>query len=427
MSDAAPAAAPRPPSPSVFLSYASEDRKAAQALRDALISYGLEVWYDESGLDGGDAWDQKIRRQIRECDFFMPLISAQTDARPEGYFRREWRLAVERTLDMADDHTFILPIVIDDTTQARARVPDKFLTVQWTRVPGGQPLPALEALCRRLLAGQGPAPPPRTTPDRPARVAAEPPRAFPAFPQAEPGHSVRFGFQVIGWALQCAWIGFQRLPRFIRWIVWLWLLAIVLAKACSSPNRHGERDEDRSAPAALPASGQLSPADAAKLREISEAYQGGSAKDYARLGTEIAQAFSSEIGKQVAAAENPLLAVPFSSPPGDAPARKLADATFAQIYGRVALSRHGHVGLLPDPPATSDPAAAVKAAREHEAKYVLVGTVEQGSAAQSLVVKLLKVADGSLLWSGAFPVAGADPAAIAAQVDARVPALDDDD
>src|SRR5579862_1393799 len=127
------------PARSVFLSYASEDRSAAQTLRDALLGFGLQVWYDESGLDGGDAWDQKIRRQIRECDFFMPLISEHTAARPEGYFRREWRLAVERTLDMADDHPFLLPVAIDDTMQAGARVPDKFLAVQWSRVPGGQP------------------------------------------------------------------------------------------------------------------------------------------------------------------------------------------------------------------------------------------------------------------------------------------------
>jgi hypothetical protein len=92
--------------PTVFLSYASSDREAARVLRDALPNFGLEVWYDESELGGGDVWDQKIRKQIRECDYFMPIISAQTEARHEGYFRREWRLAVERTLDMADDHAF---------------------------------------------------------------------------------------------------------------------------------------------------------------------------------------------------------------------------------------------------------------------------------------------------------------------------------
>ena len=267
MPDAVPADPPRPPAPSVFLSYASEDRKAAQALRDALQTYGLEVWYDESGLDGGDAWDQKIRRQIRDCDFFMPLISAQTDARPEGYFRREWRLAVERTLDMADDHAFLLPIVIDDTTQARARVPDKFLSVQWTRVPGGQPTPALEALCRRLLAGQGPAPPPRATAERPARAAVEPRPAFPQFPRAEPGQRLRFYAHVAGWALHCTWLGFQRLPRFIRWIVWAWLIVVVLAKACT--DRHRDRPGTPTQPAA-PASTQLSAEDDEKLRRISE-------------------------------------------------------------------------------------------------------------------------------------------------------------
>ena len=140
--------------PSVFLSYASEDREAARALRDALPAFGLEVWYDESELGGGELWDQKIRKQIRECDYFMPLISAQTEARHEGYFRREWRLAVERTHDMADDHPFLLPVVIDATSQSGARVPEKFFAIQWLRVPAGQPTPALEALCRRLVSGE---------------------------------------------------------------------------------------------------------------------------------------------------------------------------------------------------------------------------------------------------------------------------------
>src|SRR4051812_50034664 len=82
---------PLVPHPSVFLSYASEDRAAARALRDALLAIGLEVWYDENELAGGDAWDQKIRRQIRDCDYFMPMISATTERRKEGDFRREWR------------------------------------------------------------------------------------------------------------------------------------------------------------------------------------------------------------------------------------------------------------------------------------------------------------------------------------------------
>ena len=36
------------------------------------------------------------------------LISANTQAGVEGYFRREWILAVSRTLEMADDQAFLL-------------------------------------------------------------------------------------------------------------------------------------------------------------------------------------------------------------------------------------------------------------------------------------------------------------------------------
>ena len=140
-----------PRAPSVFLSYATADRAAARALRDALRAAGLDVWYDESELMGGDAWDQKIRRQIRECDYFMPLISANTEARKEGYFRREWRLAVERNLDMADDVLFLVPVALDETVEEGARVPERFLGVQWL-----QPVVnTSRALCITFESDQG--------------------------------------------------------------------------------------------------------------------------------------------------------------------------------------------------------------------------------------------------------------------------------
>jgi TolB-like protein/Tfp pilus assembly protein PilF len=95
---------------------------------------GVEVWFDQSELRGGDQWDQKIRRQIKECALFVPVISAATQARAEGYFRLEWKLAVDRSHLMADDAPFLFPVVIDDTTDTAARVPEKFRDVQWTRL-----------------------------------------------------------------------------------------------------------------------------------------------------------------------------------------------------------------------------------------------------------------------------------------------------
>ena len=136
----------------VFLSYASQDAEAASRICEALRAAGIEVWFDQSELRGGDAWDRQIRKQIHDCALFLPVISAHSDARHEGYFRREWRLAVERAGDMAEDVAFLLPVVIDSTPDASARVPDRFREVQWSRLPDGQTSPPFIERVRRLLS-----------------------------------------------------------------------------------------------------------------------------------------------------------------------------------------------------------------------------------------------------------------------------------
>jgi tetratricopeptide (TPR) repeat protein len=122
----------------VFLSYASQDADAARSICEALRSGGVEVWFDqEGGLEHGDEWDAKIRRQIKECSLFIPLVSANTQARHEGYFRIEWDLAAERARGIASGVPFILPVVIDETREPDSLVPDRFRAVQWTHLPGG--------------------------------------------------------------------------------------------------------------------------------------------------------------------------------------------------------------------------------------------------------------------------------------------------
>ena len=122
----------------VFLSYASQDAAAAGRIAKALRAAGLEVWFDQSELRGGDAWDRKLHQQIKECALFIAIISRNTDTRLEGYFRREWKLAIDRTHDMAEERAFLLPVVIDDTSDSTTHVPQRFHEVQWTRLPGGE-------------------------------------------------------------------------------------------------------------------------------------------------------------------------------------------------------------------------------------------------------------------------------------------------
>jgi TolB-like protein/Tfp pilus assembly protein PilF len=142
------------PSGAVFLSYASQDVEAAQRICAALRSAGVEVWFDQSELRGGDAWDQSIRKQIKTCELFIPIISQNTHARAEGYFRLEWKLAVDRSHLISADKAFLLPVVIDDTRDDDERVPERFREVQWTRLPGGVTPAAFVERVRRLLSGE---------------------------------------------------------------------------------------------------------------------------------------------------------------------------------------------------------------------------------------------------------------------------------
>lgn len=129
---------PESPTKAVFLSYSSSDADAAGRLAAGLRAAGIEVWLDsEGGLQTGDAWESKIRHQIKECLLFLPIISAGSESRPEGFFRIEWDLAAERARGIAAGIPFILPVTIDGTREPGALVPDRFRVVQWTRVPGG--------------------------------------------------------------------------------------------------------------------------------------------------------------------------------------------------------------------------------------------------------------------------------------------------
>ncbi|MHB8478184.1 MAG: TIR domain-containing protein [Steroidobacteraceae bacterium] len=150
------------PSKAVFLSYASQDAAVARRIGDALRSAGLEVWFDQSELRGGDAWDEKIRRQIAECALFLPVISRTTAARLEGYFRLEWSLADQRTQRMARTRPFIVPLCVDDTHESSADVPESFLRVQWSRLPDGETTPAFVEHVRTLLPGAPASLPPAT-------------------------------------------------------------------------------------------------------------------------------------------------------------------------------------------------------------------------------------------------------------------------
>ncbi|HMD60005.1 MAG TPA: hypothetical protein VKG78_01150, partial [Opitutaceae bacterium] len=97
-------------------------------------------------------------RQIDACTLFIPIISRNTEERGKGYFRLEWKLAVEQTHLLMEGVPFLVPVVVDDTPDSAAAVPPEFRRVQWTRMPGALASPQFVEHVKRLLGGQGAAP-----------------------------------------------------------------------------------------------------------------------------------------------------------------------------------------------------------------------------------------------------------------------------
>jgi hypothetical protein len=129
------------PDNAVFISYAREDLPAVQRLKAGLDAAGIRTWFDLDRLEGGDDYDRKIQRNIARCSYFIPVVSATTERRLEGYFRREWSYAIDRSRNIAEGALFIMPVCIDETNAASAHVPDKFKALHIMRLPGGELTP----------------------------------------------------------------------------------------------------------------------------------------------------------------------------------------------------------------------------------------------------------------------------------------------
>ena len=136
------------PKNAVFISYCattinedvSEDSRIASGVRDALEAAGINVWLDRHQLQGGDEYERKIKRYIKTCSLFMPLISETTESRPSGFFRKEWRYALDRLPDFTgSDRHFLFPVVIGDINLYDATVPDEFKRYHFIRLTDKAP------------------------------------------------------------------------------------------------------------------------------------------------------------------------------------------------------------------------------------------------------------------------------------------------
>ena len=142
------------PDNAVFVSYAREDLAAVQKLKAGLDAAGITTWFDLERLESGDDYDRKIQRNIARCSYFIPIVSAATERRLEGYFRREWSYAIDRARNIAEGALFILPVSIDDTDAGGAQVPERFKALHFTKLPGGEVSPEFARRLQDVLAAR---------------------------------------------------------------------------------------------------------------------------------------------------------------------------------------------------------------------------------------------------------------------------------
>jgi hypothetical protein len=110
----------------VFLSYCHEDQGSARYLYDFLTRNRVDVWKDNISIEMGTEWDLEIKRQILDCACFVPLISKATNEQMEGYFRREWRIALDRRSRQDSRLKFIFPVLSADDVE----IPEEFSPYQ---------------------------------------------------------------------------------------------------------------------------------------------------------------------------------------------------------------------------------------------------------------------------------------------------------
>jgi hypothetical protein len=132
---------PMPQCP-VFISYASEDAPAAAAIAQQLRASGIEAWLDKNKLAAGNDWARTIRQNIHSAAAFVPLLSAAAEAAPgEREFRKEWRFAFDVMKGLAQNDSFLFPVVCGKVSPNSPSIDEEIRAVQWTPLQADNTLP----------------------------------------------------------------------------------------------------------------------------------------------------------------------------------------------------------------------------------------------------------------------------------------------
>jgi signal transduction histidine kinase len=115
--------------PTVFLSYAREERVAARRLCESLRRRGVNVWFDEDSLIAGQDWLRTITAAIKKSDFFLPVMS-DISVGKRGFVQREIREALNVVRTMPQGQIYMIPVRLNDCQPSF----EELKNVQWVDI-----------------------------------------------------------------------------------------------------------------------------------------------------------------------------------------------------------------------------------------------------------------------------------------------------
>jgi hypothetical protein len=93
-------------SPTVFISYAHQDKPFAHSLAGALGERGCSVWVDAFELRVGDSLTERIGDAVQSADFVVTLVSKSSVE--SAWCKRELQMALSNGL--AQGRSIVLPV-----------------------------------------------------------------------------------------------------------------------------------------------------------------------------------------------------------------------------------------------------------------------------------------------------------------------------
>jgi hypothetical protein len=151
--------------PKIFLCHAREDKSRVQEIYLQMRSAGLSPWmdkppppYDLDGIHAGEDWDSRIRKEIRECAYFVAFLSPNSVSK-QGYVQREFRLALSMAAEMPTGQVFVIPVLLEPCEPPEITVDTVSLSkLQWIELERGDASVLIRVLERDIGHRRAPLP-----------------------------------------------------------------------------------------------------------------------------------------------------------------------------------------------------------------------------------------------------------------------------